>query len=107
MWCNGPRSEAKIRYYSSRRCWYRRINPAYAGSTAYAEALIWWIRQDALFGEGPLRIAGRDGKSYPRQPDYELPQRIWELRDAGYTYREIAVQCHCSIGTVHRHLRDD
>jgi len=49
------------------------------------------------------RIVGRDGKTYPRRPRPELPERIRALRGAGLTIREIAAQLGCSVGTVHRY----
>jgi Sigma-70, region 4 len=76
-------------------------------SGATGEALVWWIRQTTLRGVNDVaRTFGRDGKTYPRRPNDELPQRIWELRDDGMTIREIATELGCSVGTVHRHLHN-
>jgi DNA invertase Pin-like site-specific DNA recombinase len=53
------------------------------------------------------RITGLDGKTYPRQIDPQLPERVRALRDAGWTVREIAREVAASVGTVHRYTRGD
>lgn len=57
---------------------------------------------------GALHLMGLDGKVYPRGAHlpYEVWHRILEMRRDGYSMRKIAAAVGCSVGTVHRIVKN-